>query len=309
MSQPAPLNAIEADSYVVNPKMLEWGPGRVMQLEGAKAVVCFRDVRADAPGDGLKTMVLRALEAAPVQSDAWLDNLPPFKNGKFQVAQPRVTFDEGTAELQRVFPLGFRDPAYAERERDAKAAAHALWASTLGGGQGEQLLADGDTAELTRRALAVVAQAGVLNRVESAALRDGLAPGGAAKGVFAALLALLAAERDTEGPLASYFEALQPVAQRGKTAAARWSIATALPFVARPDAFLILKPEVSKNAAERLRFDLVYQAEPNARTYERLLRMASALLERLSPLGAHDMIDVHAFLGVVARYGSSRAQA
>ena len=309
MSQPVPASAIEADSYVVNPKMLEWGPGRVMQLEGAKAVVCFRDARADAPGDGLKTMVLRALEASPMQSDAWLDNLPPFKNGKFQVAQPRVTFDEGTAELVRHFPLGFGDPAYAERECDAKRAGHALWTSTLGGGLGEALLAEAAFPELARLALAAVAQAGVLNRVEAASLRDGLAEGTGSKRVFTALFALLAAEKGTEGPLASYFEAVEEIALRGKTAAAKWTIATALPFLARPDAFILLKPDVSKNAADRLRFDLVYQAEPNARTYEKLLRMASALLERLAPLGARDMIDVHAYLGEVARYGSSRAQA
>ena len=137
MSDPAAASAIEADSYVVNPRMLEWGPGRVMQLEGAKAVVCFRDARADVPGDGLKTMVLRALEASPVQSDAWLDNLPPFKNGKFQVAQPRVTFDEGMGELSRLFPLGFGDPAYAEHECAGKRTAHGLWVSTLGDGQGD----------------------------------------------------------------------------------------------------------------------------------------------------------------------------
>ncbi|MEX2209087.1 MAG: hypothetical protein WEF50_22950 [Myxococcota bacterium] len=309
MSQPAPANPIEADSYVVNPKMREWGPGRVMQLEGAKAVVCFRDVRADAAGDGLKTMVLRALEASPMQSDAWLDNLPPFKNGKFQVAQPRVTFDEGTAELIRHFPLGFSDPAYAARECEAKRSAHALWTSTLADGQGEALLTEGDLAELVRRALAVVALAGVLNRVESAALRDGLADGATAKRAFSALFALLGAAEGADGLLAPYFEAMQPVAIRGKTAASRWTLATVLPFLARPDAFLILKPDVSKNAAERLRFDLVYHAEPNARTYEKLQRMASALLERLAPLGARDLIDVHAYLGEVARYGSSRAQA
>lgn len=309
MSQPAPASPIEADSYVVNPKMLEWGPGRVMQLEGAKAVVCFRDVRADAAGDGLKTMVLRALEASPLQSDAWLDNLPPFKNGKFQVAQPRVTFDEGTAELIRHFPLGFGDPAYAARECEPKRAAHALWTSTLGDGQGEALLAEGDLAQLARRALAVVAQAGVLNRVESAALRDGLADAAVAKRAFSALFALLGAADGGDASLAPYFEAVQAIAIRGKTAASRWTIATTLPFLARPDAFLILKPDVSKCAAERLRFDLVYHAEPNARTYQKLLRMANALLERLAPLGARDLIDVHAYLGEVARYGSSRAQA
>jgi len=309
VSDPAAASAIEADSYVVNPKMLEWGPGRVMQLEGAKAVVCFRDARADTPGDGLKTMVLRALEASPVQSDAWLDNLPPFKNGKFQVAQPRVTFDEGMGELGRVFPLGFGDPAYTVRECAGKRNAHGLWVSTLGDGQGETLLTDGDLAELARRALAVAALGGVLNRVELAALRDGLADAACCKGLFAALFDLLSAERPTDVLLGSYFEAAEGLTSRAKTAASRWAVTTVLPFLARPDAFLLLRADVSKSAAERLRFDLVYQAEPNSRTYDRLLRMASALLQRLAPLGATDLIDVHAFLGLVARYGSSRAQA
>ena len=309
MSDPAAASAIEADSYVVNPRMLEWGPGRVMQLEGAKAVVCFRDARADVPGDGLKTMVLRALEASPVQSDAWLDNLPPFKNGKFQVAQPRVTFDEGMGELSRLFPLGFGDPTYTERECAGKRSAHGLWVSTLGDGQGERFLADGDLAELARRALAVATPAGVLNRVEMAALRDGLADGACAKQVFTALFSLLSVEKPTDVLLGTYFEAAESLSARGKTAASRWALATVLPFLARPEAFMLLKADVTKPAAERLRFDLVYQAEPNSRTYDRLLRMASALLERLAPLGAKDLIDVHAYLGLVARYGSSRAQA
>ena len=149
----------------------------------------------------------------------------------------------------------------------------------------------------------------MLNRVETAALRAGLADGAAAKGAFAALFELLSAEPWAEGPLARYFAAMEPVGSRAKTAASRWTIATALPFVARPDLFLILKPEVTKNAAERLRFDLVYHAEPNAHTFAKLLRMAAALLERLAPLGARDQFDVHAYLGEIARYGSSRAQA
>jgi len=309
VTQAAAASAIEADSYVVNPRMLEWGPGRVMQLEGAKAVVCFRDARAETPGDGLKTMVLRALEAAPMQSDAWLDNLPPFKNGKFQVAQPRVTFDEGMLELVRQYPLGFADPAYTEKERTSRLAAHALWESSLGGGQGEKLLADGELPELARRAIAVSVQAAVLNRVEATALRDGLGDAGVAKPLFSALFALLATGKASDGPLASYFEAVKELPLRGKTAAAKWPIATVLPFLAQPDGFPFLKPEVNKPAAERLRFDLVYQADPNAKTYEKLARMASALRERLAPHGAVDCIDVHAYLGVVARYGSSRAQA
>ncbi len=309
MSDPAPAAVIEADTYVVNPRMREWGPGRVMQIEGSKAVVCFRDAGTDSSGDGLKTMVLRSLEASAVQSDPWLDNLPAFKNGKFQVTQPRVAFDEGVGELVRLFPQGFSDPSYVGRERAPRASAHELWTETLGNGQGEQLLADGDVQELSTRSLAVAKQAGILNRTEFAALRDGLADEAGAKGLFAALFRLLSAGSETGEALVAYFEAVEALSLRAKTTAAKWTLATALPFLASPGAFLLLKPDVSKPAAERLRFDLAYQAEPNARTYDKLLRMGRALCDRLKPAGAADLIDVHAYLGFVARYGSSRAQA
>ena len=72
---------------------------------------------------------------------------------------------------------------------------------------------------------------------------------------------------------------------------------------------LVGAPYFLAPAAERLRFDLAYQVEPNARTWDKHLRMGRALLERLAPLGARDLIDVHAYLGFVSRYGSSRAQA
>jgi len=309
LSEPALATAIEADSYVENPRMREWGPGRVMQIEGAKAVVCFRDAVAEAPGDGLKTMVLRSLEPSGVQSDLWLDNLPPFKQGRFQVSQPRVTVQQGADELVRQFAGGFADPSYLERERAPRAGAHALFVESLGGGQGERLLAGGDLPELAKRALEVAKRAGVLNRVELAVLRDGLADGAGAKGFFAALFQLLGLA-DQPGPaLADYLETVAELSLPVKTAASKWSLATALPFLARPDAFLLLKPEVSKPAADRLRFDLAYQVEPNPRTWDKHLRMGRALLERLAPLGAQDLIDVHAYLGFVSRYGSSRAHA
>ena len=73
--------------------------------------------------------------------------------------------------------------------------------------------------------------------------------------------------------------------------------------------FTDAKKRRSKPAAERLRFDVAYQVEPNPRTWDKHLRMGRALLERLAPLGAQDLIDVHAYLGFVSRYGSSRAHA
>jgi hypothetical protein len=57
-----------------------------------------------------------------------------------------------------------------------------------------------------------------------------------------------------------------------------------------------LKPEVTKKAADRLLFDLLYSSKLSWTTYSRLLKMSQLLLDRLRPLGARDYIDVQSFI-------------
>ena len=59
---------------------------------------------------------------------------------------------------------------------------------------------------------------------------------------------------------------------------------------------MFLKPEVTKTAAERLGFDLLYTSTPNWGTYSRLLDMSRLLMQSLKPLGARDLIDVQSYI-------------
>jgi hypothetical protein len=79
---------------------------------------------------------------------------------------------------------------------------------------------------------------------------------------------------------------------------ATWPVATILPFLAQPDRHVCIKPEVTKNAANRLGFHLHYEPEPNWRTYEAALRLAAIFRDKLATLKPRDMIDVQSFIYV-----------
>ena len=72
---------------------------------------------------------------------------------------------------------------------------------------------------------------------------------------------------------------------------------TLLPFVARPDLHMLLRPRFACEVGHRL--ELAFEPRPNWSTYSALLRSTELLLERLRPIGARDHVDVEAFMHVV----------
>jgi hypothetical protein len=74
---------------------------------------------------------------------------------------------------------------------------------------------------------------------------------------------------------------------------------TLLPFVARPDVHVLLRPYFACDAAERLGLELTYEAVPSWTAYASLLAASGQLLEKLRPLGARDHVDVEAFMHAV----------
>ena len=65
-----------------------------------------------------------------------------------------------------------------------------------------------------------------------------------------------------------------------------------------PKRFIPLKPTNTEVIAARIGASLKYDTTPNWETYEAFLRMSKTLLDRLTPLGAKDMIDVQQFMWV-----------
>jgi hypothetical protein len=282
------------------------GLGKIVALEETAVHVFF--AMSDARfATKLRLPMALPLLAPAATTNAWLSRLSGFsfdaKTGRYGLAGQWLSHADAAARFLEVFPKGFADPSYGggtdKRDRVARwRRAHEVYAETLGGGEGERLLAAGDVAGLVERALRVERTVRLLHRdAEKASFEDALKDLEAARGFFAALFALLAAR----APEQSRFEALAVAvaAMAPGAAEARWPLVTLLPFVARPDLHMLLRPRFACDVGHRLGLELAFEPQPNWSTYAALLRSTELLLERLRPLGARDHVDVEAFMHVV----------
>lgn len=292
-------NTYEVGMLVRHPMKPEWGLGKVLTVEGDVLKIHFKNDRGQDYRAILTSMI--SLEIADETTDPALDNLPPFNGKAFVAAPKRVTFEEGLERFSQIFPLGFQDTAYLEQERNYKWDAHERFETELGG-RARQLLDNGDLETLTSAAVSI-ASINLLSPYEMMAFGDALvANRSAAKAYFEALLDLT-----EQGLDKTRFERLASAvsdlpSEPGRARVATWPVLTVLPYLARPDAFMFLKPQPTKACAERLRFELQYGADLRWITYDRLMALSDLLFERLRPLGARDYIDVQSFMWVVAKY-------
>lgn len=89
---------------------------------------------------------------------------------------------------------------------------------------------------------------------------------------------------------------------------AKWTVVTYLPYLWRPDEHIFLKPEVTKDFAERVGHGLAhsYSAELDYGIYEDLLDMAGAIRQFVVDLEPRDMIDIQSVIWVVGDYREGR---
>jgi len=284
------------------------GLGKVIALEEKAVHVYF------ASSDARFATKLRLPMALPLLTpaagpNAWLSGLSPFaldaKTDRYCLGVIWLSQAEAVARFREVYPEGFTDPKYVGDDADKRQRvlrwrrAHDLYVETLGGGEGERLLAAGDVGGLAERVVRVERHVRALHRdVEKASFDQALKDLDTARGYFAALFDLLAAPAPEESRFEALAAAVAAMTQ-GAPHESHWSIVTLLPFVARPDLHMLLQPGFARDASHRLGLELAYEPRPNWATYSSLLRSAEVLLERLRPLGARDHVDVDSFMHVV----------
>ncbi len=296
---------------VRHPLRSEWGLGKVLAVHDDKISVYFKDDSQDVRRISVDHVALEVVEG---HIDSLLDNLPPFLGDRFDVKAKKVTFAEGRKRFEEIFPRGFCDPAYLGSgrvgkhefgERHYKWSAHERCVEALGSGRGEKLFADGKLDELVERACTVVSKdLNLLSPFENMAFRDGLSgDSAAAERFFQTLFAFIAAGIPRQESFEPFSDALMSLpVEEGKARVATWPVLTILPFLAHPDRFMFLKPEPTKECADRMRFNLQYSADLSWLTYHKLMQMSDQLLKDLRPLGATDYIDVQSFIWVIAKY-------
>jgi len=259
------------------------------------------------------------LHPAGADENAWLSGMSAFsrdaKTGRYGLAQTWLSHEDAVGRFMEAFPLGFEDPKYVaggKGRRDSASRwrrAHEAFEESFGRGEAERLVATGEVGELVARAVRLERLMGPLQKeTDGASFEQSLADPAAARSFFAALVDVLAApapRRDAFEALATAVAALP----HSGSAESTWPLVTVLPFVAQPDRHVLLRPGFTCDAAHRLGLELGYAPAPNWATYAALLKSAGLLLEKLRPIGAHDHIDVEAFMQAATAKRASRAKA
>ena len=214
-----------------------------------------------------------------------------------EVSPAYFGYDGARARFLRMFPEGFEGEQFCRHELDYKVAASRLLAETLP--LEEAACATTDHCEAVAR---VFGRTNLLSPFEQSRVREALrgASGPAFIGGAAAL-----ALGDVSGGL------------RDITAATRdygplsWPIATYLPFLWRPDTEMFLKPQVTRDFAERVGhpFAHPYRAQLDPEVYLSLLDLAAETEQRLAGMGVRDRIDVQSYIWVVGAYTDADAEA
>lgn len=289
---------------VENPPKPEWGPGKILEINDSQVTVYFRDVN----GRAIRTIDTNYVKLIPasIQSDPFLDNLPPYSTDAREKFNKRLTLADGLDKFRHYFPKLFDDPNYLEehgRERWYKWKVHEEFREKLGNGKGRKLVDSGNIDALTHLLLQIEGHLNLLSPYEKMALKEGLADERAAMLFCQALFDVIESQKVTDETYNALISAVNGLPhEEGRARVATWPVLTLFPFIARPDCHMFLKPEVTKQCADRMLFDLNYKTDLNLATYKQLLRLSDALFDLLKPLGARDYIDIQSFIWVIGAY-------
>jgi hypothetical protein len=291
---------MRAGTLVEYPEKPEWGPGKIAHVREDLVYVFFRD----NPSQDARRYRVHQLRLAESQSDAVLDNYPPFieKGGTFSLPAAPVSLLDARNRFLRHYPLGFSDPAYlgsaTEGERNYKWIAHERCAAAFGNGRGRALLASGQAIDTAKEFVRVIGGAhNLLARTEWIAFQEGLRDESAARRYLNSLFDL-AESGPTETLFGAHADAVGRLPAKGATHTDKWTVATLGPFLMAPRTFMFVKPQNTKAAAAALAFDIKYDTRPNWRTYDAVVRMAELYLQRLADMGPRDFIDIQSFFWV-----------
>jgi hypothetical protein len=207
--------------------------------------------------------------------------------------------------FRRLFPDGFRDDSYIERERRYKLRAHQTWSAELGRDIYTELIDAQRFEEIGLRLLKVYRGLNLLGTFESMSLHDALKTEAGARLIGTAVFESVYGDVPPEARFNELSKAFASVPMtRGKLTT--WPLQTVFPFLANPSENMFLKPLATRQAAERFGFDLYYKTPPNWSTYARLLLFGQHLMKDLDSWSPADLIDIQGFIWVTTSTGYAK---
>ena len=207
-----------------------------------------------------------------------------------------VGIEEAVSLFLKAFPEGFSDPFYKVWERDYKDKAAAFVADQFSEDRLESALERGQFEDVCMWTRQAISRTNLLSPFEMSALSEchkkerNREP--FAEGVYQLLYG-----NDFGQALNHIVHILKP------HNAAKWPVVTYLPYFRFPDRHMFLKPEVTKDCADRLGFELDYDATPNIETYNSLIELVSFIRHGIARLGPKDNIDIQSMIWVVGNEG------
>lgn len=306
------MNAIRVGTYVTHSQRPAWGVGKVFGQSQQHVLVGFS---ALPEAERFKRLQWRIglLERADVRQDAELDSwkvdcdstchyIGAVEKPKRATKAPQWTREEAMERFLNKYSGGFPDAWYRSSSRNDLVVQHDAWNNLLGGASLRNM-ADSDphiAGQSIIRVFEATSKPLLHKKTELPRLVEAMDRGESLRPFLIALADLLDAERPTAPLYTAYVESFAALAAPGRATPLTWSIVSAIPFIARPESHMHMRPTPTRRAALGLGFDLKFNARPNWVTYERLLKMSNDLLEFIKPRSGVDMIDVHAFIAATA---------
>jgi hypothetical protein len=201
------------------------------------------------------------------------------------------------AKFLRFFPDGFYDDKYLAWERDYKWNAHLQWQETLNEREYVRLLQRREYAEIVNRAIRIESRTNLLFSFEKMALRDAVKSQHGAQRFAEGLREFLSSSLPMHQKFSMWCKTVGEL-PRKQTRVLTWPVLTVFGMIARPRDYIFLKPNVTKRAAEKYGFDLVYESKPSCATYSSMLQFAAMIRKDLRDLRPRDMIDIQSFIWV-----------
>lgn len=290
------------------------GIGKVVSHGGDTVRVYFPDQQKD-PDSRVSRFPVGSSHLSPIDPfpHPELDNLPPWKDGKFARTRTELSVDRAKELFKRQF-AGFDDREFVRRERSYKLSAHERFkrlsadreASTLTGAEVAQLLNDvygENRKDGTQERLNLLYQ-----KVDEPAYFEALYAGGP-RTVDYYQSALEFIRKSDENSFRRYAKAIDNLPTRaGGAKLDGWTTITWLPFIADPSSQFLIKPTIVQAFASILPFEINYNAHANFLTYRRCVEMALRMRDVLEKSELNpsqrtiDLIDVQSFMWVVMRY-------
>jgi hypothetical protein len=279
-----------------------WKRGKVIEIISPYAIIHFPALANSPQGPQRKLREDAAqLTKASVQSDPELDHVEtgpakPKKVSKRKVKDLSNGIDEAVQWFEQTYPAKFDDEKFIDSDLRNKRSAAEVFNANFGEGRGGAMVDQAQHAQIASTLDGIFRATNILSPFEIKAVHKAFVKADeSSTKVLGQTLAFMATP--TMQSFKMMAEAVSQLpADGGKVFT--WPIVTLLPFLADPKKFIALKPTNTELMAARMNMNLKYDTMPNWETYQAAMQMAEALLAKLQPLGAKDMIDVQQFMWI-----------